>query len=339
MKTKKNSNISRRQFLQILAFGGAAGCVVGASAKFPFSAQVWSESRLLAGTVINLTIVDADPDHARMAMDAVFGHMASLESIFSRFVLDSELSLLNRDGFSLQPHPQLVQLLQQAQVISERTNGCFDISIKPLVDLYESEANNGKSIPEIGVIQRELDKVDFKKIIVDDRQVHLLTQGMGVTFDGIAKGYIVDQGVAELKKQGYVNVVVEAGGDLYASGEKSACQAWRVGVQSPRQANSTTIERIRLSNRAMATSGDYQQYFSSDLANHHILNPKTGRSSPFLASASVLAPSCMEADAYATALMVMDPDEGLSLVEQLVGVEALLVTKQMDKIFSTGFLL
>ena len=87
----------------------------------------------------------------------------------------------------------------------------------------------------------------------------------------------------------------------------------------------------------MASSGDYFQYFSADMKNHHILDPRTGYSSPYLSGTTVIAPDCMEADALATALMVAAPEDGLALIERLPKVEALLVTKELDRLKTTGF--
>ena len=103
---------------------------------------------------------------------------------------------------------------------------------------------------------------------------------MGITLDGIGKGYIVDAGTAVLREHGFSNVLVEAGGDLMASGKKEAAQPWRVGVQPPRPQTDKVLARFNLNNQAAATSGDYMQPFSADLSQHHILDPRTGYSAP-----------------------------------------------------------
>lgn len=166
------------------------------------------------------------------------------------------------------------------------------------------------------------------------QEVRFERPGMGITLDGIAKGYIVDRGVSVLRESGYSNALVEAGGDLIASGEKGKQSPWRIGIRSPRPAATDLLAKIEVSNRALATSGDYMQPFSRDKLHHHIIDPRVGHSSPFLASATAIAPSCMMADALATALMVMDLEKGMALVKSLKDVEAYFVTKEM-KIIST----
>ena len=114
---------------------------------------------------------------------------------------------------------------------------------------------------------------------------------MGITLDGIAKGYIVDEGVAVLKQAGFDNILVEAGGDLAASGLKEAALPWQIGIQAPRQGHSSLLGKFAVRDQAIATSGDYMQPFTPDLSQHHILDPRAGYSAPELASATVVAPS------------------------------------------------
>ena len=159
---------------------------------------------------------------------------------------------------------------------------------------------------------------------------------MAVTLDGIAKGFIVDAGTAVLKGLGYGNVFVEAGGDLMASGTKENDLPWKVGIRSPRGVQGEILAKLNLTNQAAATSGDYFQYFTPDLENHHIIDPRIGRSAPELASASVVSDSAMLSDALATALMVMGPEAGLSLIETIPGVEAYLISKDLKVWKSTG---
>ena len=112
--------------------------------------------------------------------------------------------------------------------------------------------------------------------------------------------------MAVLKQHGFVNVLVEAGGDLMAAGMKDEKRPWRIGVQSPRPDADMAQMRFSLSNRAAATSGDYMQAFTSDLRQHHIIDPRTGYSAPDLASVTVTAPTAMLADGLATAVMVLE---------------------------------
>lgn len=284
-----------------------------------------SVSRVLMGTVVNLTVLGEDRAAAETAVTATLDHMSDLESILSRHQPGSELSQLNQHGRVANASQPLLDLLQQARQLSEQTGGAFDISVKPLSDVYQAHAKRGE-LPSAATVARTLPLVDYRAVQVNGRDIQLARSGMGITLDGIGKGYIVDAGTAVLKQHGFVNVLVEAGGDLMASGVNSRQQAWRIGLQPPRPQVETSTARFSLHNQAAATSGDYMQPFTADLSQHHILDPRTGYSAPEFASVTVIAPSAMLADGLATAVMVMGED-GLALVEHMAGCEALAVTK------------
>jgi thiamine biosynthesis lipoprotein len=325
----KQSTISRRDFLKIVAVGGIAGL----TAKFSLDAlgreQIVSETRLLMGTVVNLQIV-GDPEKAKLAVRACLDRMEVLETVLSRFRPDSQLSVLNRTGVLPNANPAMVELVMQSLQLSWLTNGAFDITVKPVVDLYQA-APPGR-LPTDEQLPEALALVGYQNLSMDGARIALARPGMQITLDGIAKGYIVDAGVAELQAHGFTNVMVEAGGDLLAAGEKAPRSPWQIGIQSPRLEKSGLLASFAVQNQAVATSGDYHQAFTPDLTLHHILDPRTGVSAPGLASATVLAASGAQADALATALMVMDLPEGLALVESLPGVEAYLVTKELEMI-------
>jgi thiamine biosynthesis lipoprotein len=329
--TQSAKQLSRRDFLRIVACAGIATWVGKAGLENLEAERVVRQSQALMGTVVNLTVIASDRRSAaaaEVAVDACLERMAELEAVLSRFKESSQVSILNRDGRLKIPHPALLEVIRQAQQISELSSGLFDITILPLLALYQKYHAAGSGLPTESEIQAACRKVDYRKVTMDENGLSLAETGMGITLDGIAKGYIVDQGVSRLVERGFSNVLVEAGGDLVAGGRQSFDRGWKIGVQSPRQMGEQLITRLDVCNEAIATSGDYMQPFTIDFAQHHILNPKTGRSSPALASATVIAPCLALADAVATALMVMEPPKGLELVREL-GLRALLVTKDM----------
>jgi thiamine biosynthesis lipoprotein len=327
--------ISRRNFLKIIAVGAMAG----ATAKLGLDAlsvpERVSATRLLMGTVVNLTIVSDDRVAAQSAIETTLARMSELESVLSRFQPESQLSQLNRSGHLDDTSPALLGLITQAQTLSNLSGGAFDITVKPLVDLYQRhQAENGE-LPPAAEIEAALALVDYRQIQVDGAQIAFAQPRMSITLDGIAKGYIVDEGVSVLKALGFDNVLVEAGGDLLASGQKSAEEAWQIGVQSPRKAQSGLLEKLAVKDKAVATSGDYMQAFSADMRQHHIIDPRTGYSAPELAGATIMAPSAMLADGLATAVMVLGSQDGLALVEKLSGCSAYLADKNL-KVFKMG---
>jgi thiamine biosynthesis lipoprotein len=230
------------------------------------------------------------------------------------------------------PPIELVEVLHQAISISELTGGAFDVTVKPLVDLYQQTQPD---LPGEDAVGEALAFVNYRKLSVPSAQVSL-APGMAITLDGIAKGYIVDAGVAQLRKLGYENVFVEAGGDLMAAGTKQNQIPWRVGVQSPREALSGILGSFEVKNQAVATSGDYMNYFTEDMAHHHIIDPRVGISPTELASVTVIAPTATLADSLATAVMVMGY-QGLQIVEDLSACEAYVITKFLESDKTSGF--
>lgn len=331
MNTKK---IPRRQFLQIVAFCGAAGVAIKLGLDTISADEIVSETRLLMGTVVNIKAVGLDPRLASEAIIASFARMAAHESVLSRFLPESQLSELNQVGVTSDPHPAFLTVLQHSQELSQLTDGAFDITINPLLALYRSS----ETLPSDEEVQRALALVNYRDLDINKQAVSFQQPDMSITLDGIAKGFIVDEGVAELQNFGFDNVMVEAGGDLMALGEKATASPWKIGLQAPRAEMGNLLTIIPVENQAAATSGDYMQAYTADFANHHILDPRTGYSSSELASVSIIAPTVMLADSMATAVMVMG-NKGLEFVEEFSDCEAYIVTKDGLVLTTTGFIL
>ncbi len=331
MSEKKK--ISRRQFLKIIAVSGAAGVAFKFGLGSLAADQVVSETRLLMGTIVNLTLVGPNPKTAAMAVNACLDRMTTLEAVLSRFLPDSQLSRLNQAGMVMDAHPALLGLVRQSLQLSEQTEGAFDITVKPLLDLYQATPG---VLPTASQIEQALKLVDHGMLDVSGERIAFQRPGMSITLDGIAKGFIVDEGVAVLKENGFENVMVEAGGDMMGLGEKAPRSPWKIGLQAPRSDMGRLMATFNVQNQAVATSGDYMQSFSADFANHHIIDPRIGHSSPELASVSIMATTAALADGLATAVMVMGK-AGLGLIEQMAGVEALAVTKDLLELKTSGF--
>ncbi|WP_028583972.1 FAD:protein FMN transferase [Desulfogranum mediterraneum] len=331
---KSEPRIHRRRFLQIVALAGAAGAAYRFGLR-PAPAKSWlaRESRTMMGTQINLIVYGEDQQQAHRAVDRTLARMAEVEALLSRHQEESELSRLNRDKRLAQPSKDLQAVLTLAEEISERSSGAFDITVLPLVELYRRNPS-----PDAGQLARILESVDHGAVSCSSRQVVLGRENMALTLDGIAKGYVVDQGVQTLREQGCAQVYVEAGGDLMVAGGKPQDQPWRIGVRNPRPGQQQERITLELSGpTAVATSGDYIHWYSQDLRHHHIIDPRTGISPPELASATVTAPSVALADGLATAAMVLGPQEAVALLESMEHCEGLLIDKGLEQHRSSGF--
>ncbi len=330
--------LNRRGFLKMIAAGSLAAGLGAAGFRHWLEAGPAArlqETRLLMGTVVNLTVISEDPEAGAAAIRATFSEMERLIEIFDHRRRTSALGVLNRQG-SLQDAPgELVEVVTKGLEMGELTAGAFDITVKPVLDAYSA----GKGAP---ASLRDL--VDYRQVSISGSRIALGRAGMEITLDSLAKGRVVDGGAAVLRRMGFENILVEAGGDLATGGVPTLPSApgdrspWEVGILSPREAvRSGTIARVSLAGQALATSGDYQNSFTDDFSLHHILDPRTLKSPEELASATAIAPTAMEADAWSTALMVLGSRAGLALVESQPQIEALLLGKDLKQVHSPGF--
>ncbi len=322
-----------------MAAAGLGGFTLSAALKAS-EAGPWrriSVTRVLLGTIVTITALALDAEACRLAVNAALDRMARLEQVLSRFIPGSQVSLLNQTGVVHEPDAALVHVLQAARGVSLLTQGAFDVTIKPVLDLYQTAQARSESLPPAKAIREALRLVNYRGLEVSGDRVRLAEPGMQVTLDGIAKGYVVDAAVHELRRQSMESVLVEAGGDLRAGAPKAHGAAWTLGVQSPREAGGKVAATFALTGRAAATSGDYMQPFTPDYRQHHILDPRTGESPVELSSATVVAPSAELADALATAVMVLGNQAGMAVVAGLPGCEACTITKDLRLQQTPGF--
>ncbi len=327
---RSQSKISRRDFIKICA---VAGGVVAGSSLLHFSLKAKNvtvrDTRLLMGTVIDITLVAETSQLGQAAINAAFSEMERLTHIFDYRKSDSELARLNLNGKLEHASADLVAILQKACNYSDISGGAFDVTVLPVLETYQAGHP---------VTSDELALIGYQSIDLQGDRVAFKKPGMRATLDGIAKGRVVDYGVRTLKEQGFDNILVEAGGDLLADGTHPNGSLWDIGVANPRPtANSQWLATLRVNDQAVATSGDYMQAFTSDYSLNHIIDPRTGVSPAELSSATVIAPTVTDADALATTLMVLGSSAGLALVERLPGIEAMLATKDLTIYRSSGF--
>ncbi|WP_446008821.1 FAD:protein FMN transferase [Candidatus Electrothrix sp.] len=329
--------MTRRSFFHIAAFAGLA-----ASTRYLpfFSASpdlvAVRKSFFLMGTQLNLTLYSQDQDQAQAAVATTIARMQELEGKLSRHQQKSEIGILNRTGLLTQPSKDLQAVLELANSVNKKTAGAFDITILPLLSLYQDQGEQLLSQPER--IRSLIRSMGHQGLHCSSHQIRLdnkSSEHAGITLDGIGKGYIVDQGVASLQNFGFHQVLVEAGGDLLVKGSKPQGIPWRIGIRKPRSEMPGSLLTVNGDNMAVATSGDYFQPFSPDLRYHHIINPKTGFSSPELASCTITAPNAALADALATGCMVLGKEDSMDMLAGMPACEGLFIDKNMN-IYKTG---
>lgn len=283
-------------------------------------------------TVINITVYG--DEEAEKVLQKAINRIYDIENKMSVTISESDVSLINQNAGKrpVKVHEDTFFVVQKALEYGELTNGAFDISIYPLVKLWN--INNGnKNIPTEEEINETLNLVDYKKIKLnlDDMTVFLEMEGMAIDLGGIAKGYAVDEVRKILKEGGIKHALIYMGGDIAVIGNKPEGGLWRIGIEDPRYQNegSRYFAVIEGSDLSVVTSGDYQRYVEIDGKRyHHIFNPYTGYPAEAnVISTTVIGESSIDADALATSIFVLGVDEGLEIMEKAYGFEGIIVTK------------
>ena len=316
--------MKRRTFIKLLAVGSVAGCAR------PDHATIRGFTMGTSYTVELAAPID-DAVRTRLA-ELIEVELVAINRAMSTYDPRSELSQFNgRQDLRWTPaSPGLLEVLDSASRISTANQGAFDITVGPLVDLWGFGPQiRARRVPNDEVIARVKESVDYRHVQIDLTAGAIRKRDSRTQVDlcAIAKGYGVDRVAMVLDRQGVHDYLVEIGGELRAKGTTAAGRPWRVGIERPVEGRHVVGEIVALENRAIATSGTTEDFFEQDGRHYsHIIDPKTARpvEHPPIA-VSVVADTTMEADAWATALLVLGPERGYSLA-QARGLAALFVT-------------
>lgn len=290
------------------------------------------------GTRILFQAWTNQPERARGAFEAAMAEFRRLEDLHSNWRPNSDVSRLNaRAGVEpVSVSEETIELLELAKAMHRTTRGKFDVTFGALSDLWRFDHDQDNRIPDAEVVKARLPLVDASRLQYDRRrgEAFLPVEGMTVHFGGIGKGYAVDRAVEVLRGRGLENFMIQAGGDLFASGQRGS-RPWRVGIRDPRGPPDRFFAMAEVEDRTFSTSGDYERFFVKDgVRYHHILDPHTGRPARGVRSVTVLAPRAVLADVLSTAVFVLGPESGMDLVESLPGVAAVMVTEDNRVIVS-----
>jgi len=296
------------------------------------------ETKRAIGTFVSITIVHDSEDEAAKALSDAFEEVYRLSKILSRFDPESPVSILNREGKIENAPAELIEVIEESKRIHKITDGAFDITVKPLIDLLQNHFKGAdkSKFPSTEKINDASALIDMEGVIIQERSIYFKNKGMGITLDGIAKGYIVDRMAEVLSLNSISNYLINAGGDIRAQGVNLEGKYWTIAIEDPKkEANYPDI--ISINNGAVATSGNYENYFDQNKLFHHIINPHTGSSPVYSYSVSVKSKTATEADALATALFTMKPEKAISLIESLDGADCMFFTKGKKILKSSGW--
>jgi thiamine biosynthesis lipoprotein len=314
-----NARMTRRRMIGISA--AAAGMVLlpprgGAAAE----AVTWQGEAM--GAQASLIIHHPDRDKAERLVEATVAEVRRLERIFSLYREDSDLTLLNRQGFLVMPPPEMVDIVRQSRAAWELTGGAFDPTVQPLWELYRrhfSMPGAAEAGPASEAVADGLDRVGLGRIACSPDRIDLPMFGSALTLNGIAQGYITDKVVDLLKAGGVERSMVDMG-ESRAIGLAPGDRPWRIGVSDPRD-GANIVNVLEVENRAVATSSPFGFRFDAEGNFSHIIDPRSGATPQLHASVSVVAGQAALADALATAFNLMDTKEIAAVLEGMTGVE------------------
>ncbi len=299
-----------------------------------------NRSTSLMTTTVDFQILLTSDSHsakaANTAIDNAINEIRRVTQVFSEWEPDSEISAVNQAaGEKAVPvSPEVYRLISEALRISELSNGKFDITFKSAGKLWDFRK---KTIPEAAALQSAAASINYQHVVLDEeKQTVFLTEARTqIGLGGIAKGYAIDRAVQVIRSAGFDVFYINAGGDLYASSgasnkgnAKNSAKRWKVGIQHPDNTESL-IAVLPVANGAVATSGDYERYFEKNgIRYHHIIDTDTGYPANLSRSVTVLTSRAYLADALATAVFVLGPEKGKTLIENMPEAEVLIIDKR-----------
>ena len=282
------------------------------------------------GTIVEITLYAPEDTVANDAAKAAFSRVKELDQIFSDYKTDSETMRLCESagsGRAVEVSPELFHVIRQSLEISGKSDGAFDITVGPLVQLWR-RARKQKILPNDDEITAAKGLVGWKLVKLDEaaQSVELKRQGMRLDFGGIAKGFIAQNVSQLLREKGHRQTLVAVAGDIVAGDPPPNSQGWKIGIAPLDRPNGAVSRLLLLKNCAISTSGDAFQFAEiKGVRYSHIVNPQTGIGLTERSSVTVLADDGTTADALATAICVLGPEKGLKLIEGLDRIEALIV--------------
>jgi thiamine biosynthesis lipoprotein len=323
-----------RFFSHVFAVGAAMLLTAGCHRTEPVRIQ---EIRPLMGTAVEMALEGTDDARLRQAMDDAYREMTRLSDMMNHYNPQSVVSAIN-DAAGRRPvavPPELMQVLQMARAVSERSHGAFDITVGSLEGWRFNPEH--PEMPTPAQIRAQLPKVNYRDVILDQAAgtAFLRQPGMRIDLGGIAKLYILDAGMQVLKRDGVEHAMLNGGGDVEVMGTIRG-HPWRVGIRDPR-APEKLLAAVELTRGFVASSGDYERYFiRHGRRYHHILDPKTGYPTQGPHGVTLVADDLDRVNGLGAAIMVLGADAGRELISQTPGLDGLIVDRDGSLWVSPG---
>ena len=280
-------------------------------------------------TVITITLYNTKDEEL---LDTCFDYCKDFENLVSRTIPTSDISRINKSaGSSVTVSDTTIELLKKGIEFGELTDGSFDITIAPLMNLWDIKNNPG-NVPSESDITEALSHVNYKNIMVEGNAVTLTDPEAAIDLGGIAKGYMADQLKEYLLSKGVTSAIINLGGNVLTIGEKPDGTSFNIGIQKPFDKQNATITSVQVKDSSVVTSGSYERYFKvDDVIYHHILNTETGYPCDNrLLSVTILSKESIDGDALSTACFALGLEKGKNLIESLKDIDAVFVTEEFE---------
>ena len=294
------------------------------------------------GTRYKIDIISTVFDSSRVH-NSIKNLLANINKEMSTYIDSSTISKFNSldAGSSIKINSDFEYVLNKSKHYNEITNGSFDVTIKPLVELWGFGSSELMlSIPGSNNIDSAITLLGIEKVYTDKNGRLFKSQSVNIDFSAIAKGYAVDKISDFLKANSLIDHMVEIGGEIKVSGKNRNRGNWSIGIQNPNLQDSPPSIILAISDKGVATSGNYRNYHDINGKRYsHIISPLTGFPvENKIKGVTVISNTCIDSDALATALMVMDLNDGMKLVEELKDVEAFYILEDEKYKLSSGFM-
>ncbi len=292
------------------------------------SQNVYKQTLKLMGSRFDISVVAENEVVGNEYINIATNEIERIERLISSWDKNSQTSLINKNAgvFSVKVDEELFQLIQRSLKISKLTQGAFDISYASMDKIWKFDGSM-KEMPPIESISRSVERVGYTNIILDEanKTVFLKLKGMKIGFGAIGKGYAADKAKELLQNKGVKAGIINASGDLNAWGKQPDGKDWMVAIVNPLN-KEKVFSWLPVENSAVVTSGNYEKYvkLNGELYSH-IIDPRTGYPIKGILSVSILTKSAELADALATSVFVMGVETGLDFINQLKGVECIIV--------------
>ena len=293
-----------------------------------------SKTDFLMDTVMTIRIFDKSDEKI---LDKAFSRVREIEEKMSLTIESSEVSQINKNA-GIQPvsvSQETYYVLQEAKRYAEISNGAYEPTIGPLVDLWDIKADEKERevLPVVKDINNKKALVDYNKLeLLENNKVFLKEKDMKIALGGIAKGYAADEVRKVLIENGVDTAIIDLGGNLFAHGIKQDNTPWIIGIQNPFEVTGNYIATLKIKDKSIVTSGGYERYFKHEnKVYHHILDRETGYPSENeIGGVSIISEKSIDGDALSTTLFVLGVEEGKKLINSLEGIEAVFITKNNE---------